>query len=225
MNSQPERIPIPPGQRWELLRERVLPVVCFVATLAACAWLWNRQLAAVPMAIGEVRGDAVELTSPVDGMLLPLDSYEQGHWPLFAEVTQGAVVAKLQAPDQESPLEIIAPMGGVITRAPAVAGQRVRQGDPLVNIASPQGRYILCHIPAQARITAKEGQRVAIRPKGMGGGWVASTVESVGPVAEPMPQLEGGELTMVMPRGLPLRIALPQSFLLKPGSVVEVRFL
>jgi hypothetical protein len=30
---------------------------------------------------------------------------------------------------------------------------------------------------------------------------------------------------MVMPRGLPLRIALPQSFLLKPGSVVEVRFL
>ncbi len=224
-SQQPERIPIPPSQRWELLRERVLPVACFVATLAACAWLWNKQSAAVAMAVGEVRGDAVELTSPVDGQLLPLESYEHGRWPLFAAVARGAVVAKLQAPNQESPLEIAAPMDGVVTRAPVAAGQRVRQGDLLVSIASPQGQYILCHVPVKARVSAKEGSRVAIRPKGMGGAWVTSTVESVGPVAEPMPQLEGGEMMMVTPRGLPLRIALPKSFVLKPGSVVEVRFL
>jgi multidrug resistance efflux pump len=225
MTSQPQRIPIPPRQRWELLRERVLPLVCFAATLAACAWLWKQQSAAVPTATGEVRGDAVELTCPVDGELLPLDSYEQGRWPLFAAVAEGDVVAKLQAADQTSPIEITAPMSGVIAQAPAISGQRVRAGDPLLRIASPQGRYIICHIPVQMRIAAEAGQRVAVRPKGVRGGWVASSVEAIGPASEPMPQLEGGELMMVTPRGLPLRIALPKSFVLKPGSVVEVRFL
>jgi hypothetical protein len=230
-----ERIPIPWSQRRELLRERFTPVLCFIGTVAACAALWQHQASVVPVVVGKVHGDAVELVSPVNGKVLAVGSEASADaWPLFAELKRGAIAARIEvAANTDNPAdpqavtpsiaEIATPLAGKVTVAPTVTGQQVRRGDSILTITSPLPAYILCHLPYQWRQPPAAGAEVAIREKRRGVPWVKSTIAAVGPAVEPAPEYPGLDAT-IPSRGIPLRIALPKGLDLTPGALVEVRF-
>jgi hypothetical protein len=224
MAAPVEQIPIPWPQRWELVRERLLPAACLAATLAVCGWLWRQQALVAPTAIGEVHADVVEITSPCNGELLPIESTTNGRWPLFAAVDREAVVARIKDRDDgDQIVELKAPVAGSIVAAPAVPGQIVRRGDLLVRVISPKPDFIVCHLTGQGQKAPEVGAAVSIRQRGRDGRWHASTVEAVGPAIEPAPTYQGADALAPI-RGLPVRIALPEDVALTPGSVVEVRF-
>jgi hypothetical protein len=230
MSTPVERIPIPWPQRRELLRERALPIVCFMVTLAACAALWRYQAGMAPVAIGEVHSNSVVINSPCDGELLPLVDPAEGStdagevWRTFAEIESGQIAARVQCSAADAQIiEVPAPISGQITTSPARLGQLLRQGDHILTIASPDPDFIVCHVPDRGRVQLRAGQRVAIRRQQSGARWYATTVEAVGAVVEPGPNYNGS-LTSVGERGLPVRIALPKGVKLTPGSLVDVRF-
>lgn len=236
MSTPTERIPIPWPQRRELLRERLTPVLCFIVTVAACAALWHRQASVVPVVVGEVRGDFVELVSPVDGQVLPVGpNADVDAWPLFSELERGAVAARIEvAPNpansadgvdsDPSITDVTTPLAGKVTLTSTVSGQQVRRGDSLLTITSPVPAYILCHLPYQWREPPAAGDEVAIRERRRGVPWVTSTIAAVGPAVESAPEFPGLDAT-IPSRGVPLRIALPKGLNLTPGALVEVRLL
>ncbi len=224
MTHQPERIPVPWPQRWELLRERALPVLCFVATLAACGWLWRYQSTVAPVALGEVRGAMVVVKSPCNGELLSAVVDGDDAFPLFAEVEKGAVAARVKDADNAGQIiEVPAPLTGQVAAMIAHVGEFVQRGDPLLAIASPQPAYIVCHVPDHGQGPPAVGADVAIRRQVRGARWTPAVVEAVGPALEPPPPLSNGAMNGVV-RGLPIRIALPKDLALPPGSLVDVRF-
>lgn len=235
MSTPIERIPIPWSQRRELLRERLTPVLCFIATVAACAALWQHQASVVPVVVGKVHGDSVELVSPVDGKVLAVGPDASADaWPLFAELERGAIAARIEvAATPANPAstgaaapaiaEIATPLAGKVTVAPTVTGQQVRRGDSILTITSPLPAYILCHLPYQWRQPPPAGTEVAIREKRRGVPWVKSTIAAVGPAVEPALEYPGLDAT-IPSRGVPLRIALPEGLDLTPGALVDVRF-
>jgi hypothetical protein len=228
MSVPTERIPIPWPQRRELLRERLFPIACFLATAAACAWLWQRQAAVAPVAIGEVYGASVELKSPYDGEVISRgEAGKDGEiWPLFAKLSKGDAAVRIRRSFEGAAGETIdveAPLTGLVTARPALVGQHVRRGDVLLRISSATPEFILCHVPYQWQHPPEAGAEVAVRLKGRSGAtWVRSTVEAAGPAVEPAPAYQGLDATIAS-RGVPLRIALPTGMELLPGSLVEVR--
>jgi multidrug resistance efflux pump len=226
MSDASDRIPIPPAQRWELVRERVVPAAILVATLVACGWLWQRQALVATNALGQVHADAVEIVSPVDGELLALNSVDSGRWPLFARIERDAVVARIQPRGSESPdraIEMRSPLAGVIAAAPALPGQFVRRGQVLTKVASTKPRFIVCHLVGPAARPPEVGAQVAVRARGGDSAWHASKVDAIGAAVEPAGEFQGVD-GLVPVRGLPVRVALPDDVELLPGSVVEVRF-
>jgi hypothetical protein len=235
MSTPIERIPIPWPQRRELLRERFTPVLCFIATVTACAALWQYQASVVPVVVGKVHGDFVELVSPVDGKVLAVGSDASADaWPLFAELERGAIAARIEVvatpanpagTGAAAPAiaKITTPLAGKVTVAPTVTGQQVRRGDSILTITSPLPAYILCHLPYQWRQPPAAGAEVAIREKRRGVPWVKSTIAAIGPAVESAPEYPGLDAT-IRSRGVPLRISLPKGLDLTPGALVEVRF-
>jgi hypothetical protein len=221
MPNRQNRIPVPWAQRWEIARERLAPVLCFVATVAACAWLWRHQSSVAPFAVGEVHVDWVEIRSPCDGELLSVERYADGRWPLFAEVHEGTSIARVRKSSDEI-VDVRAPMDGVVTAVPALPGQPVQKGEPVLKMASPRAQYILCHLADLRGEAPKPGRRVAIRRHGRASGWTETVVEAVGPAVEAGPADQ--ELGLAPVRGLPIRIALPKDVPFTPGSQVDVRF-
>jgi multidrug resistance efflux pump len=223
MSDASERIPIPPDQRWELIRERVIPAVILAGTLAACAWLWQKQALVATTALGQVHADAVDVVSPVDGELLEIASASEKHLPLFASIEREAIVARIQPREDGAVVEMRSPIAGVIAASPVVRGQFVRRGQVLARVASTTPNYIVCHLVNPNSRPPEVGADVAVRPRGGGATWHASTVDAVGPAVEPAMELQGIE-GLAPVRGLPVRVALPKDVDLLPGSVVEVRF-
>jgi hypothetical protein len=233
MSVPTERIPIPWPQRRELLRERLLPIACFIATILACGWLWQRQAAVAPVAIGEVYGASVELKAPYEGEVIAVgEGGGDETWPLFAKVTKGDVVVRIQrptgagsGPSQGQVVDVSTPLAGSVTARPALVGQHVRRGDVLLKVTSKEPEFILCHVPFQWQEAPKAGAEVAVRLKGRSGAtWILSTIEAAGPAVETAPAYPGLD-AMVASRGVPLRVAIPKGMTLIPGSLVEVRLL
>jgi hypothetical protein len=224
MSTSNERIPIPWPQRWELIRERLLPAVCFVATIAACAWLWRYNTRIAPNGVGEVHAAAVEIKSPCNGQLLPLSDSDNSQWSLFDNVKRDATVARVLDQDHNNQIvEVTTPLSGAIASKSAIPGQLLRRGDPILKVIAQAPDYILCHLATQWQSPPAVGSEVAIRPRGHGNLWYSTVVEAVGPAVELAPTAQGMDAT-VPSRGLPVRLALPKDIDLTPGSVVEIRF-
>jgi hypothetical protein len=231
MSLPTERIPIPWPQRREQLRERLLPIACFIATILACGWLWQRQAAVAPVAIGEVYGASVELKSPYDGEVVAVGSGEGAdEWPLFAKVAKGDSVVRIRrtggvasAASEGAVVEVPTPLTGSVTARSALVGQHVRRGDLLLKVTSSEPQFILCHLPYQWQEAPAAGAEVAVRLKGRAGApWILSKIDAAGPAVEPAPAYPGLD-SIVASRGVPLRVALPKGMTLSPGSLVEVR--
>ncbi|WP_428304659.1 HlyD family efflux transporter periplasmic adaptor subunit [Lacipirellula sp.] len=224
MNARPERIPIPSAQRWENFRERALPAICLAATLAACGWLWQQQGRVAPFVHGEVGAEIVDIRSPVDGRLEPVEGQPGGQWPLFGKVSAGVTAARIAlAVGEDSSLDLSAPIDGVVTKVSGLPGQWVGRGETILQIASSKPTFITCHVPDNGSKPPEPGTMVAVRLRGGGNRWAAAEIEGIGPIVASAiiyDGTSGGATT----RGLPVRITLPTDLPLKPGTLVDVRF-
>jgi hypothetical protein len=220
-----ERIPVPWNQRWELLRERLLPLACFAATVVACAALWRYQSSVTPFALGEVHVESIVVRSPVDGELLSRgDDADATELELYDEVEAGTVVGRVKEGDASSSIvELVAPQSGRIASIVARPGQLVSKGEPVMTVTASTGEFIVCHVAQHGGPVPKAGIVVAIRQQAPGARWTAAKVAAVGPAIELAPSYHGPAAS-AGDRGLPVRIAMPQELHLQPGTLVEVRF-
>ncbi len=85
------RIPTPLKHRWRRFRYNVLPVLCFLACIAATLWLWNER-GRIPQTIGEVEAVRLPVAAGVDGKLAPL--YRKP-FTLFDRVQGNEIIARL----------------------------------------------------------------------------------------------------------------------------------
>lgn len=224
MNARPERIPIPPAQSWENFRERVLPAICLAATLGACGWLWQQQGRVAPFVHGEVGAEIVDIRSPVDGRLEPVEGQPNGQWPLFAPISSGATVARVElAAGEETSVDLPSPLDGVITKVGGLPGQWIGRGETILQIASSKPTFITCHVPDNGSKPPEPGTMVAVRLRGGGNRWAAAEIEGIGPIVASA-IIYDGTSTGASIRGVPVRITLPTDLPLKPGTLVDVRF-
>jgi len=224
MNARSERIPIPPAQSWENFRERVLPAICLAATLGACGWLWQQQGRVAPFVHGEVGAEIVDIRSPVDGRLEPVEGQPNGQWPLFAPISSGATVARVeQAIGDDMAVDLPSPLDGVVTKVSGLPGQWIGRGETILQIASSKPTFITCHVPDNGSKPPEPGTMVAVRLRGGGNRWAAAEIEGIGPIVASA-IIYDGTSTGASIRGVPVRITLPTDLPLKPGTLVDVRF-
>jgi len=124
---------------------------------------------------------------------------------------------------QVETLEIRAPISGTICEILSWPGQHVRQGDPIVTIAAPVGRYIVSYIRQEQRIRPTVDTPVDVRIRLPNSRRVATRVERVGPQFELIPQHHRRD-PAVLEWGLPVRIALPKQMTARPGELIDIIF-
>ena len=131
-------------------------------------------------------------------------------------------------------LEIRSPISGYIVpttlanNAPAqpiaaMPGQQVKAGTVLFTIAADEPEYIVSYVRPTQRLQPEVGMTVAVRPR-YGGQVAHAAVERVGPQVELVPSHQIRD-QRVMEWGLPVRIQVPQSLQLRPGELVDLKFL
>lgn len=88
---QVDTIPTPLAQRWQRVRQTLLPVICFCGCVLTALRLWDRQ-GQMPNAVGEVEAVRIEVAAPADGILTTLP---RGPWALFDRVEAETELARL----------------------------------------------------------------------------------------------------------------------------------
>jgi multidrug resistance efflux pump len=102
-------------------------------------------------------------------------------------------------------------------------GQQVKAGTVLFTIAADEPEYIVSYVRPTQRLHPEVGMTVAIRPRN--GREVAhAAVERVGPQIELIPSHQIRD-QRIMEWGLPVRIQVPPSLQLRPGELVDLKFL
>ena len=120
-------------------------------------------------------------------------------------------------------LESRAPIAGTVVAVHRYPGQGVRAGDPILTIASEQGRYIVSYVPQERVPPLTVGMAVAVRVRAAGTRPRDSVVESVGPQVEPIP-VHQRRNPQVPEWGLPVRVLLPDGLDVRPGELIDVTF-
>jgi multidrug resistance efflux pump len=131
-------------------------------------------------------------------------------------------------------LEIRSPISGYIVpttlsnNAPvqpilAMPGQQVKAGTVLFTIAADEPEYIVSYVRPTQRLHPEVGMTVAVRPR-YGGQVAHAAVERVGPQVELVPSHQIRD-QRVMEWGLPVRIQVPPALQLRPGELVDLKFL
>ncbi len=93
-NALPQ-IPTPRAQWWREFRLRGIPVVVFLAGVAAVPFLWNKNVGPSDI-VGEVQGTSANVASTVAGLLTEL------HVEQFDRVTAGQLLAKVVTTSPEN---------------------------------------------------------------------------------------------------------------------------
>ncbi len=150
---------------------------------------------------------------------------ERALLPLRATVEfQKARIEELEA--QLKLLTVRAPITGHITQIYGYPGQTVSAGTILYTLASDEAQYIVGHVRQNQRMAPAVGMPVAIRSR-LDSTLVAnSIVDRVGPQVELVPVHQLIDQTQkVQEFGLPVRIPVPRSMNLRPGELVDLRFI
>jgi multidrug resistance efflux pump len=120
-------------------------------------------------------------------------------------------------------LESRAPIAGTVAAVLRHPGQGVRAGDPILTIASEQGRYIVSYVPQERVAQPKVGMGVEVRARAFGSRPRESVVERIGAQVELIPQHQRRN-PQVPEWGLPVRILLPDGLDVRPGELIDVTF-
>lgn len=88
-----DRVPVARSVRMRRLRLRALPVMCFVASIAAWMALWNTQAQSVN-GIGRVSSLRIDITSAASGLIARMPHNTRLQWSLFDHVRENDVIAE-----------------------------------------------------------------------------------------------------------------------------------
>lgn len=177
----------------------------------------------VVQAIGEVDDLRVAVTSPTTGRVIALPHHTQGQWAIYDQVRAGDVIAHIESAQPGEIVEVKAPIGGTLVELTCWPGQTVIPGATIATISADQAAQVIGYIPEESRLAARPGMRVALRPRGAGGKQFVSEVEQVGNQIEEVPRHQ--RMVASIPQwGTPVRIKSPEDAMLKPGTLVDLRF-
>jgi len=218
------RVPLAWSVRWRRIRAQGIPITVFVTSVVACSWLWRERGVGV-QSIGEVATPRVEVTSPTTGVLVAMPNKASGQWSEYDHIEAGDIVAKIEqkAGDATSTVDLAAPVSGTLVKISCRPGQTVVPGEPIATIAADQGHHIVGYIPEDSDLVAKRGMTVTLLPRAAGAPITASKVEEVGAQIEKIPRHQRTSATMPQ-WGVPVRIKMPSESVLRPGSLVDLRF-
>jgi multidrug resistance efflux pump len=119
------------------------------------------------------------------------------------------------------PMELVAPIDGMVARMLRSNGERVGADEPLAVIHSPRPEYVVGYLPQPFRLEPKVGMLVTVRSNSYRGQEFTGHVMQLGVHVEEM-----HEVQMIprpaMEKGLPIKIALNGAAPLRPGEIVNV---
>lgn len=127
---------------------------------------------------------------------------------------------------QMGPVELTAPIDGVITAVLRRVGENVVAGEPIVTILSTNVSGIVAYLPQGSPLEARVGMDAEVRRQSRDRAAGASKVTRVGgyfapvPVSLQMAPPANGQTNLV---GLPLWVSLPADLPILPGEIVNVR--
>ena len=126
------------------------------------------------------------------------------------------------------PVELTAPIDGVITAVLRRVGENVVAGEPIVTILSTNVTGIVAYLPQTMPFEARVGMETEIRRQGTDRAVGASKVLRVGGYFAPVPmslQLTPPTNGQTNQLGLPLWVSVPSDLPLRPGEIVGLRLI
>ncbi len=183
---------------------------------------------------GLAREEVRQLEETVKSLSAALEKYEAGRPATTADhretVTRQAIEAQqrqLELIEAEmGPVELTAPIDGVITAVLRRAGENVVAGEPIVTILSTNVTGIVAYIPQTVPFEVRAGMETEVRRQGSDRSVGAAKVTRVGAYFTPVPvslQLAppvNGQTNLL---GLPLWVSVPVDLPLRPGEIVGLR--
>jgi multidrug resistance efflux pump len=124
---------------------------------------------------------------------------------------------------ESMPVELVAPIDGMVTRVFRFNGERVSAEEPVLVLRSPRADYIVGYLPQPLRMQPEVGMPVAIRSKARVRQEFSGEVVDVGAQVEDMTEVELLTSPPTTRTGLPVKVALgADSPELRPGEVVQL---
>lgn len=115
------------------------------------------------------------------------------------------------------------PISGTVTQVFAWPGQNIRRGEPIIEVAANEGKFILAYLPERKNIEATPGMEVTVRPRNDLRREVVSVVEHVGPQVQLLPMHLWRDPTR-QEWGLPVKIRKPPGLEVRPGQLMDLTF-
>jgi multidrug resistance efflux pump len=220
------RIPIAWPVRWRRIRHRIVPVACFLVAILLSGWLWEHQGGSVH-GVGEVEARRVDVTSPTSGVVSDFPKPDGRKWRTLDHVQAGDVLVRLTPLSaageglQPEPTEILAPLTGTIVAMHSAPGHAVAPGTRLATIVDDAASHVTSYLPEESRLSVEPGLPVTLRSRSSPPQRIVTRIESVGRQIESVPTHQIASATQPQ-WGVPIRIRLPASCSLRPGSLVDV---
>jgi multidrug resistance efflux pump len=124
------------------------------------------------------------------------------------------------------PIKLAAPISGRVNQISKLPGSAVVAGDAIVTIASPTSERIVGYLSQPLRIEPVVGMRVEVRSRGLVRTVAETKITHIGPRIELFDApLRVRGMGAGQERGLPIVMALPSGFNVRPGELVDVRLL
>jgi multidrug resistance efflux pump len=121
-------------------------------------------------------------------------------------------------------LVLRAPGAGRVAAILRRPGELAPAGEPVVSIVAPRATEIVVWIPEERLTEVRPGTRVRLRRTAAPGVDVVSTIASLGPRVEPLPD-RADPNAVVQRWGLPVQIPLPPSLVARPGEAFEIELI
>jgi multidrug resistance efflux pump len=124
------------------------------------------------------------------------------------------------------PILLRAPISGRINRLDKMPGASVAAGDVIVTVASPTSERIVGYLSQPLRIEPVVGMKVQVRSRGLVRAVSETHITHVGARIEMFDApLRVRGMGAAQERGLPIVMAMPPNFNVRPGELLEVRLL
>ncbi len=132
--------------------------------------------------------------------------------------------SKLRLTEAElSPLQLKAPIDGIVSTIYHRSGETVTAGEPIISIASLAPVRIVGYLRSPILNEPRIGTQVQIRTRGLRREMGLARVAEVGPQMESVPLVMLGPLKAAGTElGLPIDISLPANLSLRPGELVDI---
>ena len=134
--------------------------------------------------------------------------------------------AKLRLTEAElNPINLRAPMDGIITTIHHLAGEAVTPGLPIVSIATAAPVRIVGYLRPPIQEEPKVGMNVEVRTRGSRRAVGVAQIVEVGTQLENIPPAMLGPVKLASAElGLPVDISMPLNLFIRPGELVDIKF-